>query len=463
MVYCKIRLTHLFCFCVCLSLVSCSLFKELSNSNAKLIEKLFRDTASCLTLKALQDDMPYQHLYEKKNNVCSVVNNRDGNSGNYFTDNQCATPTVYFRKTPFKDFCSDINTPDSKDTLGNAASWKNTKQGWTLYPGFRLNIGTLSTKNNIQPYMTRVNYRSIPVSKGNGSCELEMRIYKNNINEQNLKPLLAIHGGGWKYRGLSFTGLENQISHFTNQGFVVYAPFYRLAGDVDANEECNDASWNQPIEDVETALQWVQNNGSSYGSDINQKVSLLGGSAGSHLSLWLHTYHAQDIRKTILLYPPTDFTTYISDFQATPEKEPGEDLVSLYLGQAFSTIDLNSEKVVKNSFPPIIVNNPNQYPPAFIIHGIADKLVPSTQSVRLCNALSGDINNGPAVNDGGDRSSTFRKQYQCGNQSKLILIAEGKHGLDACIPLITCPAGSYKSQLAIRETIRESLQWLKSD
>lgn len=463
MIYLNQRLTYLLYVCVCLSLTSCSLFSQIPIDKVSLVKTLLRDTASCLALDALQDDMPYHHLYEKQNNICTLVNNRNRNSGDYFTDSQCITPTVYFRKTPFKYFCSDINTPDAKDTLGNAASWKNIEQGWTLYPAFRLDIGTLSTKNNIQPYMTRVKYSSIPVSRGNGSCELEMRIYKNNISDQNLKPLLAIHGGGWKYRGLSFTGLENQISHFTSQGFVVYAPFYRLAGDVDANEECNGASWNQPIEDVETALQWVKDNGNTFGSDNNQKVSLLGGSAGSQLSLWLHTYHPQDIRKSILLYPPTDFVSYISEFQATPEKELGEDLISLYLGQEFSTIDLNSEKVVKNSFPPLIVNNPDLYPPAFIIHGVADKLIPSTQSVSLCNALSGDINNGPAVNDGGDRNITFRKQYQCGNQSELTLIAEGEHGLDACIPFISCPAGSYKSQLAIRETITESIQWLKSD
>ncbi|MGK0271303.1 MAG: acetyl esterase/lipase [Cocleimonas sp.] len=458
----KIRFLHLFYLCVCLSLASCSLLSPLPDSSADIIKKLISDSASCKVLKAVQDDMPYQQLYENQNNSCVLVNNRERESGDYFTDNQCVTPSVYYRKTPFTEFCDDINTPNSKDTLGNAASWENIQQGWTLYPGFRLNIGTLSTKNNIQPYMTRVKYRSIPVSRGSGSCELEMRIYKNNINEQGLKPLLATHGGGWKFRGLSFTGLENQISHFTNQGFVAFDPFYRLSGEKDGNEECNGASWDEPISDVEAALQWVKTNGTNYGSNDSQKINLLGGSAGSHLSLWLYTYFSQDIGKSIFLYPPADLASYISEFRATPE-EDGEDILSLYLGQPFSTIYISSEKVVKNSFPPVIVNNPEAYPPAFIIHGVADTLVPSSQSVRLCNALAGDINNGPAINDGGDSNSTFRKKYQCGDQSTLSLIAEGKHGLDACIPFVSCPAGSYRSQQVIKETMREALQWIKSD
>ena len=109
--------------------------------------------------------------------------------------------------------------------------------------------------------MKRFNFRQA------GSCELEMRVYKKDIAATNLTPLLWIHGGAWKYRGAGFVGLESLVSNYTEDNFIVFAPFYRLAGNKDGNAECCNAPWTDLVADAEAALGWVKANGASAGCE----------------------------------------------------------------------------------------------------------------------------------------------------------------------------------------------------
>ena len=241
---------------------------------------------------------------------------------------------------------------------------------------------------------------TVPITRGTGTCKLEMRVYKKDVAQTGLKPLMAIHGGSWKYRGARFYGLESQISHFTDQGFVVFAPFYRLAGIRDGSAECNNATG----EEIVTALQWVRNNQHQYGVANHEKVRLFGQSAGAHLATWLLTHQPSDVAKALLMYPPTDVKNYITQYKNFTSGASYSDdytgsfdsmglaALSGFFGvdpdteiAALENVDTNSSFVQANSFPSIIANNPSSYPPAFMVHGQADKLVPSIQSVRLCS------------------------------------------------------------------------------
>jgi acetyl esterase/lipase len=160
--------------------------------------------------------------------------------------------------------------------------------------------------------MKQLSYKTVlDVPRGNGSCELEMRVYKSDIAGQDLKPLMAIHGGTWRHRGSSFFGLEAGISQLTERGFIVFVPFYRLVGDSDGNTECNAVSWRELTDDVEDALDWIKENGAALGA-LNEPVSLYGQSAGAHLSAWLAAYRSNDVRKALLYYPPTDALEFLS-------------------------------------------------------------------------------------------------------------------------------------------------------
>ncbi|WP_455211071.1 CARDB domain-containing protein [Kaarinaea lacus] len=278
-----------------------------------------------------------------------------------------------------------------------------------------------------------------PIPKGLGDCKLEMRVYKKDLSETGLKPLLALHGGSWQLRQGAFVGMEALISQFTERGFVVFAPFYRLLGEEDGNAECNGATSEQLLSDIDDALLWVENNMTRF--DASGLVTVFGQSAGSHLAASLSVRHANRIERALLMYPPIDAQDYILGVQnGTIDSSLGESAVKAFLGLSESAdladVDINDPLVVENSFPPMVVQAPESYPPMYMIHGGADAIVPSSQSVRMCNALSGSILNGPAVDDGGNPAlGTYSKSYVCDNRgSRMDILAQGDHALELCVP-----------------------------
>jgi len=434
------------------------------------------------------------------------------------TMNRAATPVPY-RTTSRSDFCANI---DNKSWLGNAeptVSGYTNQDSWTLTPSTSFNLSAVAPiANNYQPYMQRVQYRAISgisngtrtvidtvaygaamsacysaghgtcsnppninnytttttIPRGTGTCKLEMRVYKKDVAQSGLKPLLAIHGGSWKYRGLAFYGMESQISQFTEQGFVVFAPFYRLTGDMDGNVECNGATGEQIVADVDAALTWVQNYKTSYGVPSYEKVRLFGQSAGAHLSGYLLTHRATEVQKALLMYPPTDARDYIVNYQAFTTGQAysseyayafggqGEKAVEGYLstvgGQSVSLkdVDPNSTLVQNNSFPAIVASSPSYYPPVYMVHGKVDQLVPAINSVRMCNAYTGNPSSGNATTAG----TAPRQAYNCG-LSHVDLLQEANHGLEICLPPIRCEAGSSPAGLAVAtQSLIDARAWL---
>lgn len=463
-----------------LALAGCNWRDMLGERNEATARDWLLGVAECSVLQAVQKDLSYQPLFARVAGQCQPVAGTVGRHDAYFRDERCAEP-IAFNPTEFAHFCKDITPPFGKDRLGNAAVWAGDSPAWTLPPAARLDLSVLSVKGNHQPFMQRARFKEVAVRerwtapgepaprptvtpRGIGTCHLEMRIYKRDPAATELKPLLAIHGGGWKARGNSFVAFESEFSHFTERGYVVFAPFYRLSGDSDGNLECNGAAWDETIADVESALSWVEANGRAYGARPG-KTYLAGGSAGAHLSLWLSTYHPERVARSLLFYPPTDFGRYIEQARTHSSPTLGDRLLAGYLGEPLEGIDLNADKVRRNSFPPLIATMATKPPPVFIVHGIKDTLVPSEQSVRLCNAYAGDIAGGPAKNDGGDPAKgVYALAYPCGDQgSQLRLLAEADHGLDICAPPLTCPSGGAGSQQAARAALKDAIDWLGQD
>ncbi len=329
--------------------------------------------------------------------------------------------------------------------------------------------GQCSNPPNINNYTTYV-----PIARGTGSCKLEIRVYKKDVNQTGLKPLLALHGGAWRYRGASFYGLESQISNFTEQGFVVFAPFYRLVGDADGNAECRKATAADVTQDVEAALTWVQTNMSVYGAASGQRVRLFGQSAGGHLAGWLVTHRPADVQKALLMYPPTDAQDYVLNYQAfingqAYSAEYANSFVGLgveslegYLSPVPGTsivlrdVDPYGSLVLNNSFPGIVAGSPGVYPPVYMVHGKEDRLVPSIQSVRMCNAYGGNPGAGPASTAG----SAARQSYVCG-PSRVDLLQEATHALELCLPPLRCEAGSSSAAIsAATQSLNDARAWL---
>lgn len=450
---------------------------QVSDDYKDTLKELVRSTTSCMVTDLVQKDLATIPVYEVENDICHRINLHEDSDGQYYTNPNCQDGRFDYRRTHYIDFCKELATP-YRDRLGNPAAWSGDhSRYWTLPRSAGLSLSTLKIRHNHYPFMTRVHYKSVAVReqhetsrgeittlKGLGQCDLEMRIYKKSPTAEGLKPLILIHGGAWRFRGTAYTALESEVSHLTERGFVVFAPFYRLVGQADGNYECNNASWPEILSDVEDALRWVQENGGEYGA-LAGKSYLLGGSAGGHLATWLSVNHPDEIARTLLFYPPTDFQHYVHQAQQSSDRLKGENYMKGYLGvDDLDMLSLDAPSLLANSFPIKVVAEPQAFPPMAMIHGLKDMLVPSDQSVRLCNAINGDIENGPAQNVGGDVSQgEYSKHYSCGDDGMLYLINEGDHALDVCVDGIECPAGSKPSQKAVSAAMKHLFDWLAEE
>jgi len=281
-------------------------------------------SVSCdVLLASFQTTLDLVPLYALNGPVCEVADLSSSEAADYFVDSLC-TQAVAYRRTDDAEFCQAYLGDQAESLLGNAASWAADasqpndplpgvpSRPWTNVPSTQLDLGVLSLSGNHQPYMKQLLYKSVTdVPRGNGTCELEMRVYKNDIAADNLKPLIALHGGTWRHRGSSFLGLEAGISHLTERGFIVFAPFYRLAGDSDGNVECNAVTWREVTADAESALDWVGENGAAFGA-AEGPVSVYGQSAGAHLAAWLAAHRPSDVRKSLQFYGPTDALEFLN-------------------------------------------------------------------------------------------------------------------------------------------------------
>jgi acetyl esterase len=96
--------------------------------------------------------------------------------------------------------------------------------------------------------------------------------YPDNIDGP-FPVIIDIHGGGFIYGHKEMDKLFNY--HLAKNGFIVFNLNYRLVYD--------GAKVPDQIQDVISALNWIENNFDSYPVDKN-KIYLMGGSAGAYLA-----------------------------------------------------------------------------------------------------------------------------------------------------------------------------------
>jgi len=430
---------------------------------AQSIGDLAATAAGCALISEARASMPVEPLYQRRNGDCVARNPRGSSlvdSLRWFSDDAC-TVRVPFVPTPMALFCADIANDKvlgtAEDTVPNA---------WTLNPGTRIDVGARSLEGVPQPYMQRIKYASFPTPSG--QCELEMRVYSPHPGATGLASLVALHGGAWRFRGFGYFGLEMTIPHLVAEGFVVYAPFYRLLDDVDGSPGCQNASIVDLTNDAQTALNWVQANASRYGS--RGKPIVFGQSAGAHLaaSLWLN--RRDEVSGAVLLYPPTDFTDFTTRVQSGEyTNEEGIDVLRLVLGTEATVADLSATPIPENSYPQLVASQPEGLAPIFLLHGQADTLVEARQSERLCNAVAGRSIEGAIASD----ADAQRTVVSCEPEnsaavvaSKMHLFALGEHAMDLCIDggIVTdkaCPAGGAASSAVIGESIAEAARFAR--
>jgi acetyl esterase/lipase len=430
----------------------------LDDTNA--VEELLQSAAECELTNVLQTDLPLPVAYNNRSGACELETDFSA-AGTLYSDAGCTSGFDYY-PTALLDFCNVALSPEQ---LGNAAANSGQLQRWTLSPGTRFDVGALSISGKQQPYVQRQSYKQVQTAAG--VCDLEMRIYSADASaaEQNSpvrKALIALHGGSWQYRGTGFLGVENMATHFTDAGFVVFAPFYRLVGDSDGTEACHSASLTDLLSDVDDALAWVNNNKETYGAA--GKPVLFGQSAGGHLAASLAVRQPQAVERSVLFYAPVDFEDFAEQIKSGAyDGGQGRRILEAVTGQTIDTLDLNSTLVQENTFTSIVAAQPDQYPQFFMLHGESDSLLPSRQSERLCDALAGTLDSDSAANANAAFTSV-RKSVACDDRgSQLHLIAQGEHTLDLCISDELCLSGSPASARATADVIQSMIDWSAAD
>lgn len=234
-------------------------------------------------------------------------------------------------------------------------------------------------------------HRNIVYARHNGiDLKLDLLEPDNQNSSENpgLVPVLVnIHGGGWSEGDKSEDlGL---LQSFSEIGWVAIAINYRLVPD---------AVFPDQLDDCRAALKWVVENVEQCGGDPD-RIALWGSSAGAHLALLTATTldlpyndipHGENgvdfdfgnrVRCVMDMAGPTDLTN-LGIWQ------PG------IRGQIYAMLGAPDNTGRSDELPPNATEaSPLTYvdpgdPPVFIVHGLADDVVPIIQSEALYEALT---------------------------------------------------------------------------
>ncbi len=200
---------------------------------------------------------------------------------------------------------------------------------------------------------------------------LQLDIYKPKNLTKPAPLLVFIHGGGWT--GGERADYKVYLVAFAKKGYVTATVSYRLVGD---------SIYPACIEDISDAVQWLFRNGERYGYDPD-KIALIGGSAGGHLSLlagygWHNPHVINDstttsasphrIKAIVNLYGPVDLTT---------EYARNHPQVTNFLGHSYT----EAPKLFSEASPNYYLDKHD--PATLIFQGTSDELVPVSQSDNL--------------------------------------------------------------------------------
>ncbi len=213
--------------------------------------------------------------------------------------------------------------------------------------------------------------------------QLGMDIFAPASSEHHTRTaIILLHGGAWRVGSPSM--MHGYVSGLISQGFVVFAPEYRLLGE---------AAWPAQIEDVKSAVKWVRSRACQWNIDPD-KIAVQGFSAGGHLALlagatpedpaydtgYISDQENDEARKVsdavnavVAFFPPVDFTIDKS-------REPGQHAAHRLIGKKNATSEM------AKSISPVQLVTPD-FPPTFLLHGTSDSMVSHEASIRMANAL----------------------------------------------------------------------------
>lgn len=219
------------------------------------------------------------------------------------------------------------------------------------------------------PAQTHVN-----IAYGADSLQ-KMDIYlPPNRTTANTKSLVLIHGGGWTSGSKSdFTGYIDSLKTRLPD-YALFNVGYRLVNGSNL--------FPTQENDVKAALNFIVDHSEDY--SINQeKISLLGFSAGAHLALLqAYKYNSPRIQAVVNYFGPTDLVAMY--------QKPWHPLVPVALQMITGQSPEAGRGIFESSSPTNFVTKSS--PPTLIFHGGKDVVVNVSQSKLLAQKLdSADV------------------------------------------------------------------------
>lgn len=193
---------------------------------------------------------------------------------------------------------------------------------------------------------------------------------------ENAPAVLVLYGGGWRM-GERARVREHCLA-LARRGFVAVAGEYRLTPE---------SPWPAQIHDVKASIRWMRANAGKLGIDPS-RIAAEGHSAGAHLALLAagtpdmpefegdggNAGVSSAISAVAAIYPPVAFQV------EGAEKVSGSVPAGALMGQA-ATVE------TARAAAPISYASAS-FPPALLLHGTADKVVPPSATLRMYEALS---------------------------------------------------------------------------
>lgn len=216
-------------------------------------------------------------------------------------------------------------------------------------------------------------HRDIEYAEVSGFRPLELDLYLPAEPTGPVPVVVHVHGGGWR-RGSRRHPLPalggSFYSDLARGGIAVAAIDYRLSGE---------ARYPAAVQDVRAAVAWARTALPGYGL-LPGPVALWGDSAGGHLALLAALTSpagvACGVDGVVAWFPVTDLASVRPPGDADPASRE-----ALFLGARPSRVP----SLAREASPVSHVHA--GAPPALLMHGDRDDLVPPEQSVTFARAL----------------------------------------------------------------------------
>ena len=231
--------------------------------------------------------------------------------------------------------------------------------------------------------------------------ELKLDIYAPAPAKSLRTAVLQFHGGGWRRGDRKMLAPHARL--LQADGFTAIPAEYRLL---------DESPWPSAVHDVKTAIRWVRRHANELGVDPD-RIVLEGFSAGAHLSLMAagtegveafdpgegDTAMSSAAAAIAVLYAPTLF--HVGDV-----RERGSLAATALLGES-------ADAAAARAASPL-THVSASFPPVFLLHGGADRVVPTSSSVVMYDALraagvEADLHIFAGQNHGFDHVDVFRE------------------------------------------------------